>query len=40
MFIDGDDRHWLREKAANCPELQAAIDKWGIYGEDHSKDRG
>lgn len=28
----------LREKAANCLELQAAIDKWGIYGEDHSKD--
>lgn len=28
----------LREKAATCKELQVAIDKWGIYGEDHSKD--
>ncbi|WP_373264390.1 RuBisCO large subunit C-terminal-like domain-containing protein [Hungatella hathewayi] len=27
----------LREKAKECKELQASIDKWGIYGEDHSK---
>ena len=28
----------LREKAKECPELEASIKKWGIYGEDHSKD--
>lgn len=28
----------LHEKAKDCEELQVAIDKWGIYGEDHSKD--
>lgn len=28
----------LREKAKGCKELEVAIQKWGIYGEDHSKD--
>ena len=28
----------LREVAKTCKELQVSIDKWGIYGEDHSKD--
>lgn len=28
----------LREAAADCPELQASIDKWGIYGEKDVKD--
>lgn len=28
----------LREKAKDCKELAVAIEKWGIYGEDHSKD--
>ena len=28
----------LREKAKDCKELTVAIEKWGIYGEDHSKD--
>lgn len=27
----------LREKAKGCKELEVAIEKWGIYGEDHSK---
>ena len=27
----------LREKAKECKELEVAIEKWGIYGEDHSK---
>lgn len=28
----------LREAAAKSPELAWSLDKWGIYGEDHSKD--
>ena len=28
----------MREAAKNSPELAWAIEKWGIYGEDHSKD--
>lgn len=28
----------LREAAKNSKELTWSIDKWGIYGEDHSKD--
>ncbi len=28
----------LREAAKGSPELAWAIEKWGIYGEDHSKD--
>ena len=28
----------LREKAKGSKELTVAIEKWGIYGEDHSKD--
>lgn len=28
----------LREAAKGSPELTWAIEKWGIYGEDHSKD--
>ena len=28
----------LREKAKESKELTVAIEKWGIYGEDHSKD--
>lgn len=28
----------LREAAKNSPELTWSINKWGIYGEDHSKD--
>ncbi len=28
----------LREAAKNSPELTWSIEKWGIYGEDHSKD--
>ena len=27
----------LREAAKNSPELTWSIEKWGIYGEDHSK---
>lgn len=27
----------LREAAKNCKALEVSIEKWGIYGEDHSK---
>ena len=27
----------LREKAKECKELEVSLEKWGLYGEDHSK---